>query len=438
MVCWWEFNTQYWIKQRSMKVRLIVVVAVLLCTVSYPQIVNKVLVSGYGGSHDENVKSAFEIGYSSHNGSIFPGTIEIYSYSISTSFQYAEDNNFEMVLRSTTGLSTAIEHANNYPSVKLVMPSGSNSFVQTYDGDIETCPVIVCGAGTSDNVTGYKIDFYSVDPIYNNNYSSFSTGYIAGQIAFIANNLNISIENARQIARDNGSQGGVFDTYNGYGKIDIQSSITTPFPVELTSFSGKLINKTVILNWETATELNNYGFEIERASFREDGTTPDNAEWKTIGFVEGHGNSSSPKNYSFIDTNIPTGNVNVSYRLKQIDTDGTFELSELINIKLEEPNSSQQIVLKQNYPNPFGASVSAGNTNTTIKYTIAQKGFISLTVYNILGEEVRTLVNKEQAPGSYDVQFSPFLRGEELPSGIYIAKIISGNFSKNIKMIFLR
>jgi hypothetical protein len=191
--------------------------------------------------------------------------------------------------------------------------------------------------------------------------------------------------------------------------------IDFPLPVELTSFTAKVINCNVRLEWITSTEVDNYGFEILRS-------VQNNSVWKNIGFVEGHGNSNSPKHYSFIDDNV-TGGSKFKYRLKQIDTDGDYEYSEIVEIEILPSNFS----LDQNYPNPL-------NPTTNIGFQIAQFGFVSLKLFDILGNEVATLVNEEKPAGNYKVEFS----AAGLPSGIYFYRLQSGPFVQTKKMILMK
>jgi uncharacterized delta-60 repeat protein len=204
-----------------------------------------------------------------------------------------------------------------------------------------------------------------------------------------------------------------------------------PAPVELSSFTANVNGNEVKLHWQTATEVNNYGFEIQRKALDNQ-----SIEWETIGFVEGHGNSNSPKSYDFVDTDNLYGVV--QYRLKQIDFDGGFEYSEVAEVKLD---TEIKFKLSQNYPNPF-------NPTTTISYSISTPPVIArseatkqsvvnvvLTVYNTLGQKIATLVNnKEQAPGSYTVQFD----ASNLPSGVYFYSLHTGNFSDTKKMLLLK
>ncbi len=189
-------------------------------------------------------------------------------------------------------------------------------------------------------------------------------------------------------------------------------------PVELSSFNVMLIGSSVLLKWRTETELNNYGFEIERAS--ESNGTP--RKWDKIGFVEGSGNSTSPQEYSFNDK--PIGDNTYLYRLKQIDTDGRYEYSDIISIDIKTPN---QYALHQNYPNPF-------NPITSITYNLPIDGIVSLRVFDMLGSEVVTLVSENQKAGAYTI---PFYAGD-LASGIYICKITANNFISSIKMILMK
>ena len=188
----------------------------------------------------------------------------------------------------------------------------------------------------------------------------------------------------------------------------------SPLPVELTSFSASSIGKNIKLSWNTATEVNNYGFEIERSVVK--------GEWNKIGFVNGNGNSNSPKNYSFVDDKVSSGKY--SYRLKQIDNDGQFEYSKTIEIDV---NGVKKFELAQNYPNPF-------NPTTTIQFQLPQTGWVKLTLYNILGQEIKTLVNEVKEAGTHTVNFD----ASELNSGVYIYRIESGSYTQTQKMTLIK
>jgi len=205
-----------------------------------------------------------------------------------------------------------------------------------------------------------------------------------------------------------------------FAGIGVGESLTTPLPVDLTSLTAKIIGSNIELHWVTATEVRNYGFEIERASSL---TSPIQG-WEKIGFVNGHGSSNSPKEYSFTD-NIHNGFGYYSYRLKQIDTDGKFSYSNFVSIVFNQTPDCFE--LYQNYPNPF-------NPTTVISYSIPKASYVIITVYDVLGNLITTLVNENQEAGSYTVYFN----AGELSNGIYYYKIRSGNFVAIKKMLLLK
>jgi hypothetical protein len=206
----------------------------------------------------------------------------------------------------------------------------------------------------------------------------------------------------------------------GYPLIDSYTINKPVLPVELTTFTARLIQpSSVQLNWSTSTEVNNYGFVVERLSA--------NSYWLKIGFVPGSGNSNSPKNYSYTD-NL-SGGSSFSYRLKQIDVDGKFKYYDAITINLEESNKAQ---LFQNKPNPF-------NPSTTIKYYIPSTSDVVIKIYDILGREVRTLINQQTTAGYHIVYWNgQDSRGEEMASGIYLCRLTAGSYSETRKMNLLK
>ena len=206
-----------------------------------------------------------------------------------------------------------------------------------------------------------------------------------------------------------------FSFYNKLDSLIDSYEITNPTPVELAFFAGTLNGNKVQLRWRTETELNNYGFSVER--------TTDNLLWSSIGFVEGHGNSNSPKHYNFSDSDIDQSG-EYYYRLKQIDNDGTFEYSNVVTVTVGLP---VLFALSQNYPNPF-------NPQTRIDYTLPEQQNVSLRVYNMLGELVHELVNEVKPVGTYTVTFD----GSDLPSGIYIYRIQTKGFAENRNMTLLK
>jgi Secretion system C-terminal sorting domain len=187
-------------------------------------------------------------------------------------------------------------------------------------------------------------------------------------------------------------------------------------PVELKNFSAVINNNKVNLKWATATEVNNYGFEIERYAL-----SAERKAFEKIGFVQGAGNSNSPNNYSFVDANPLSGDV--EYRLKLIDNDGAFKYSSIVTLN----SLPAKYELFQNYPNPF-------NPTTTIKYSLPKAQHVTLKLYDELGKEVSTLVNENKEIGSYSVTFN----GEGFPSGIYYYRLTSGEFTEVKKLMLLK
>lgn len=203
---------------------------------------------------------------------------------------------------------------------------------------------------------------------------------------------------------------------NGGGNA-VATLLSSPLPVELSTFTAISKGSDVKLNWQTATEVNNYGFEIERFAL-----SAERQKWEKIGFVNGNGNSNSPKEYSYIDKNI-IGGGNFLYRLKQIDNDGQFEYSKTVEVQL----TLSEYALYQNYPNPF-------NPVTNIRYQLPKESKILIKIYNILGSEVIELLNDKKEPGIYEINFN----ASNLPSGIYFYQISTPEYSNTKKMILLK
>lgn len=196
---------------------------------------------------------------------------------------------------------------------------------------------------------------------------------------------------------------------------------TTPLPVELVLFTANVIANNVILNWKTETEINNYGFEIQRSSSN-DGSVLLYTDWEKIDFVEGYGNSNSQKTYSYTDKNVKYGRY--AYRLKQIDIDGSFEYSPTVDADIGKP---EYYWLGQNFPNPF-------NPVTTISYTLPAGDFVTIKIFNIQGQIIKTLVNEIQDAGYYEINFD----GSELTSGVYIYRMETKHFGDSKKLLLLK
>lgn len=205
-----------------------------------------------------------------------------------------------------------------------------------------------------------------------------------------------------------GGGGGIFLKYTGI------------VPVEFTTFTATSLSGKVVLNWNTATETNNSGFEIERKINNQ-------GSWATVGFKKGNGTTTEPQHYSYTDEINGINATSITYRLKQVDFNGTSQYSNEVLVDNIVP---VQYSLSQNYPNPF-------NPTTEIDYALPYNSLVSLKVYNSLGQEISTLVNETKQAGSYKVSFN----AAGLPSGVYYYILRAGNnneFVKTNKMILLK
>jgi hypothetical protein len=187
---------------------------------------------------------------------------------------------------------------------------------------------------------------------------------------------------------------------------------TNVVPVELISFNADYLNGSVVLNWITASELNNYGFEIERE---------DNNNWIKAGFIPGSGTTTNKMYYTYTDK---VGAGKYQYRLKQIDNDGSFNYSAIVTVEAGIPDN---FALFQNYPNPF-------NPSTAIKFNLPVNEVVTIKVTDMLGNQVSILLNEERSAGTHEISFN----AAGLSSGIYFVIMNAGSYSETIKMMLLK
>jgi len=239
---------------------------------------------------------------------------------------------------------------------------------------------------------------------------------------------------------------------------DFTGGETSALPVQLTSFSATANRLDAVLRWATATEVSNYGFEIERRlastslSLTSTSLSPTSTSlsltstplsptstslsltstplslaigsWMRIGFVEGAGTSNAPRDYSFTDKNVPPGRY--AYRIKQIDHDGTFEY--FGDAEVEIGLAPKKFTLSEGYPNPF-------NSTTTIEFTLPEDGRAILSVYNMLGQQVATLFDGETFAGRImQAKFD----ASRFPSGIYFSRLEFGGKALTRKIVLMR
>ncbi len=237
-----------------------------------------------------------------------------------------------------------------------------------------------------------------------------------GGVSF--SNFNLTFSSNKIISYQNKILVAVAGTTNGGIYIYTDQSI----PVELKYFNAEFNSKYVVLKWSTATELNNKGFEIESCFFSD--KSVNKYDWHTIGFVEGKGTTTEPQTYLFEDRITSSGKY--YYRLKQIDLDGTFNYSDEIEVEVNLP---EEFKLYQNYPNPF-------NPNTVISWYSPIDGIQTLKIYDVLGNEVSTLVNEFKPAGKSEYTLNVEDLG--LSSGVYFYKLVVGDFTEIKKMILLQ
>lgn len=200
-----------------------------------------------------------------------------------------------------------------------------------------------------------------------------------------------------------------------------------PLPVQMIYFEGFQFLNSVVLRWGTATETNNYGYDVQRTKTPADSTIP----WTVLGFVPGNGNSNSPKDYIFRDNNVEINNV-YYYRLKQIDFDGTPHFTDTViveypSVVANENPGPGQFYLNQNYPNPF-------NPSTTITFSLVSPSEAIITVFNNLGQKVKCYYMPYMEAGEHSLQVD--LNG--LAGGVYFYSLNSGGNTLSRKMLLLK
>lgn len=324
----------------------------------------------------------------------------------------------------------------------VVTSAGNNGFHSTRntlgapaDGD----SVLSIGSVTS---SGNRSSFSSVGPtvdgrikpdvmamgssvyyatLSGNNYSigsgtSFSCPLVSGVAALLLSaNPELAPIALREIFYNTSSNSLNPNREYGWGIVNALEALNlVPVPVELTSLSASYSQGRVIIEWITAAEVNNYGFEVQRKS--------DHSSFQSIGFVDGNGTSTNRLTYSFSDTDIKESRY--YYRLKQIDFDGSFEYSPEVMVDIP---ALADYILHQNYPNPF-------NPSTKIRFTIPERSVVKISLHDVLGREIRVLFNDETDRGTTELE----LNGTSLSSGNYIVRMTAGTFQKSQKITLLK
>jgi uncharacterized protein (TIGR03790 family) len=321
------------------------------------------------------------------------------------------------------------------PKYRLVSnPSGSKSIVKDLRGTSKTST----SNGASDvsvlwsTLTEYKNSGFEVerkDPVQGQKSASWkSLGFVSGSgtsytqkdYSFMDTKLKPNTYYYRLKQVD--ESGAV--TYTD--SIEVSIGNASALPVQMTSFTATALNHSAELIWATATEAQNAGFEIERKTVGQAFLPVSQARmsdlpWTKIAFVSGSGTTNSPRNYSYTDIGLAPGSY--AYRIKQINSDGTFEYHDAAEVVIG--SVPKVLALSPNYPNPF-------NPSTTIEFTVPENRQVTLKIYNVIGQEVATLFNGIAEGGQIQkVKFD----ASSLPSGLYISRLQYGNQSVTQKMM---
>jgi len=312
------------------------------------------------------------------------------------------------------GVLSVTEHLNQDPVPSLATPKiAVNTTATTQDGSIFTPNIIGPDAWFTVSYTGNDQFGYA-----GYNLSIDVSGFISVLDITKLYIVKRSDLTGSWIALNTTSSGSTLTasgltTFSDFGVGG--DSLQNPLPVELSSFISTVNGRNVSLDWSTASETNNSGFDIERST--------GNDQWTRIGNVSGNGTTGSPKSYSFTDRGLSSGKYN--YRLKQIDYNGNFHFYELSNeIQIGIP---EKFELSQNYPNPF-------NPATNINYNIPADSKVSIKIFDMSGKEVSILVNEYKSAGYYSVNFN----ASALSSGVYFYSITADNFTATKKMMLIK
>lgn len=324
------------------------------------------------------------------------------------------DGPFDIIFRASDCLVSA------YPSNNIVRYDLSGNYIGDFVSTIafpeqihETASGNVLASGF-----GSPSGLYIYDS--NGNQLNYFNTVTSLRGAFQLGNGNYMVTNGSGVYVLDQNTGAVLATpVSGVSGRFIREYDLSIVPVELTSFTADVVNSSVVLDWSTATETNNSGFEIERSE--------DNVGFAKIGFVPGFGTTTEPKSYSYTDQSVNSGTY--FYRLKQIDYNGGFTYSDVVEVEIDLP---VEFSLDQNYPNPF-------NPTTTIQFSLPVDASLTIGVYNLVGEEVAEITNDNFVAGSHKVNFD----ASQLTSGIYFYRIDAtgndgSNFTNVKKMTLLK
>lgn len=298
-----------------------------------------------------------------------------------------------------------INRLQNFPEIQTAdYDAGADEITLTY-----RVPSDPGASGSGASVYPLTVDFYRADAggegaAYLGTDTYASADYTGGP------DKQITFKPATTVSR---SDDVVATAIDANGNTSEFTATARQLPVELTTFEAQARGESVQLAWTTASETNNAGFAVERQRATD-------ASFEQVGFIEGHGTTARSQRYRFEDDALPYEAQRVTYRLKQVDTDGTAHYSEEVAVDLGGPDA---VALHGNYPNP-------AHQTATIRYELPQAAHVQLTVYDLLGRRVATLVDREQAAGRKSVQ----VQAGRLASGLYVYRLQAGSIVKVRRM----
>ncbi len=324
---------------------------------------------------------------------------------------FAEDIGYQFGRTGSTYID--LDFMNNYLGANFVLDRPSSGAAQGFYGSY-------INSGSTDSTVGSwpdvlsRFDLPSTHDLYKFRGDGSTNGVGKVGATFNVCTFGVDIESMRWAVDGPGVPpyktrlDGAFIYVNTNG---------TMIPVELTSFTSKVIGNNVVLSWSTATEVNNSGFQVERKLA--------NGNFTSVGFVKGYGTTTEEQNYVFSDNNVVVGKY--TYRLKQVDFGGTFDYSSEIEVEVVVP---EKFDLSQNYPNPF-------NPSTSIKFNLATDSKVTLKLFDVIGQVVATLINTDLAAGYHSI----VVDGSNLSSGVYFYRLdaagVNGQKYSSVKKMIL-
>jgi hypothetical protein len=306
------------------------------------------------------------------------------------------------ITSNAPGIS-GISAARLFGSADATLNTGSDTELATVATDNTSAPATITFSGFSDPIpssTRYLILTIDVD-----------AGAPASDVQFFLDQpSDLTINGDASIAEVNGEPETTFAALP-------LSNGATALPVEMTNFGGTTTEQSVELQWETASEINNAGFEVQR---RADST----AAWTALGFVEGAGTTDEVQTYRFRDQDVPFAVEHLTYRLRQTDTDGTESFSEPFVMDVPAP---QSVTLQAPFPNPAQGAI-------TLRYTLAEPTDVQLQVYDLLGRRVTTLTRTQVEAGRHELQTSV----HDLAAGTYFVRMVAGGTVETQRLTIVR